>query len=73
MNTAAFSKPILLVGRINMNRAVDGDVVAVELLPESDWKAPTDEVIDQDGEVFVRLFFCIGSYAISTVSSQSEK
>jgi len=34
-----------------MNRAVQGDVVAVEVFDESEWKAPTDEVIDQDGEL----------------------
>lgn len=27
-------------GRINMNRAVNGDTVAVELLPESEWTCP---------------------------------
>jgi exosome complex exonuclease DIS3/RRP44 len=43
-----FVKPVLLVGRQNMNRATDGDVVVVELFPESEWKAPTDEVVDQD-------------------------
>lgn len=32
-----------------MNRAVNGDVVAVEVFPETEWKAPLDEVIDQDG------------------------
>jgi exosome complex exonuclease DIS3/RRP44 len=32
-----------------MNRAVQGDVVAVELLPESEWKAEGDEVVDQEG------------------------
>lgn len=45
--TSAFPKPVLLVGREAMNRSVDGDVVVVELLPESEWKAPTDEVIDE--------------------------
>ncbi|KAG8856923.1 exosome catalytic subunit dis3 [Tulasnella sp. 330] len=44
----SFSKPVLLVGREDMNRAVDGDVVAVQVYPESEWKAPADEVIDQD-------------------------
>lgn len=39
---------ILLVGRKAMNRSVDGDLVVVELLPESEWKAPGDEVLDQD-------------------------
>jgi exosome complex exonuclease DIS3/RRP44 len=31
---------IMIVGRTDMNRAMDGDVVAVELLPESEWRAP---------------------------------
>lgn len=31
-----------------MNRAVHGDVIAVEVLPESEWRAPTDEVVDQE-------------------------
>ncbi|KAG2063668.1 RNB-domain-containing protein [Suillus decipiens] len=44
----AFTKPVLLVGRENMNRAVQGDVVVVEVFNEREWKAPTDEVIDQE-------------------------
>lgn len=32
-----------------MNRAVQGDVVAVEVFPESEWRAPTDAVVDQEG------------------------
>ncbi|PPR00807.1 hypothetical protein CVT26_012448 [Gymnopilus dilepis] len=44
----AFSKPVLLVGRENMNRAVDGDIVVVEVFDEKEWKAPADEVVDQD-------------------------
>ncbi|KAI0318354.1 RNB-domain-containing protein [Amylostereum chailletii] len=43
-----YEKPILLIGRENMNRAVHGDVVAVEVFDEKDWKAPTDEVVDQE-------------------------
>lgn len=31
-----------------MNRSVSGDVVAVKLLPESDWRAPSDQVLEQD-------------------------
>jgi exosome complex exonuclease DIS3/RRP44 len=46
----AYSKPILLIGRENMNRAVHGDIVAVEVFSEQEWKAPTDEVVDQDCE-----------------------
>lgn len=43
-----FSKPVLLAGRENMNRAVQGDVVVVEVFDPSEWKAPADEVIDQE-------------------------
>lgn len=46
----AFDKPVLLIGRENMNRAVQGDVVAVEVFPESEWKAPADEVVDQESK-----------------------
>lgn len=46
----AFTAPVLLIGRENMNRAVNGDVVVVEVFNEKEWKAPADEVVDQDGE-----------------------
>ncbi|THV04768.1 RNB-domain-containing protein [Dendrothele bispora CBS 962.96] len=48
VSVPAFSKPILLAGRENMNRAVQGDIVVVELFNEKEWKAPTDEVVDQE-------------------------
>jgi exosome complex exonuclease DIS3/RRP44 len=34
-----------------MNRAVQGDIVAVEVFSEREWKAPTNEVVDQDCEL----------------------
>lgn len=34
--------PVLLQGREHINRAIDGDVVAIELLPKSQWKKPSD-------------------------------
>lgn len=34
-----------------MNRAVQGDVVVVEVFDESEWKAPGDDVVDQDGRL----------------------
>jgi exosome complex exonuclease DIS3/RRP44 len=30
-----------MIGMQLMNRAIDGDIVAVELLPKSQWKAPS--------------------------------
>ena len=35
---------IMIVGRTDMNRAMDGDVVAVELLPESEWRRPGNKI-----------------------------
>ncbi|MBW0485011.1 hypothetical protein O181_024726 [Austropuccinia psidii MF-1] len=44
-----FDKPILLIGRESMNRAVDGDIIAVELLPRHEWKSSADDVVvEQD-------------------------
>lgn len=54
VNIPAFTKPVLLVGREHMNRSVDGDVVAVEVFPESEWKVPGDEVVDQDCTIHPR-------------------
>ena len=50
----AFDRPVLLIGRENMNRAVQGDVVAVEIFDEKDWKAPGDAVVDQESALLVR-------------------
>jgi exosome complex exonuclease DIS3/RRP44 len=44
----AFSKPLLILGRESINRAVDGDVVVVELLPQDKWKAPSTKIIEED-------------------------
>lgn len=44
----SLSKPILLQGRDSMNRAVDGDVVYVALLPKSEWKGASDEVLEAE-------------------------
>jgi hypothetical protein len=35
-----------------MNRAVQGDVVVVEVFDEQEWKAPADEVLDQESWFF---------------------
>lgn len=48
-----------------MNRAVQGDVVAVEIFPEAQWKAPADEVVDQesaspeDTVFFTHFMLCV--------------
>lgn len=43
-----FSKPVLIVGPKNLNRAFNGDQVVVELLPQSEWKAPSSIALDSE-------------------------
>ena len=37
MGSESVGQDILIAGRVAMNRALDGDIVAVELLPEEQW------------------------------------
>lgn len=41
-------KPLLVLGRENLNRSFNGDSVVVELLPKSKWKKPSTEIIDEE-------------------------
>lgn len=50
VRVASLNKPVLLVGRESINRSVDGDMVVVEIFPKDQWKAPGEEVLDQDCE-----------------------
>jgi len=38
---------VLLNGRFAINRAVDGDLVALELLPEAEWKRPSNRSVEE--------------------------
>lgn len=40
---------IIVYGRTNMNRAFDGDIVAVELLPQDRWQEEKSLAIANDG------------------------
>ena len=42
-------EPVLLQGLEAINRAVDGDTVAVKLLEEKDWSAPAEVVLEDEG------------------------
>lgn len=44
----AFEKPLLIIGRENSNRAVSGDVVVVEVLPQDQWKAPSSKILEEE-------------------------
>ena len=38
---------IVIHGRTNMNRAFDGDIVVVELLPQDQWHAEKSRIVDE--------------------------
>lgn len=40
---------IVIHGRASMNRAFDGDIVAVELLPQDQWHEEKSSIIADDG------------------------
>ncbi|KAI1433316.1 RNB domain-containing protein [Xylaria sp. CBS 124048] len=44
----AFPKHLIILGRDNINRAVDGDVVVVEVLPQDQWKSPSTKIIEEE-------------------------
>ncbi|KAL6878634.1 hypothetical protein J3F83DRAFT_243547 [Trichoderma novae-zelandiae] len=48
IKVAAFPKPLLILGRENINRSIDGDVVVVELLPQDQWKSPSTKIIEEE-------------------------
>ncbi|XP_017760739.1 PREDICTED: exosome complex exonuclease RRP44 [Eufriesea mexicana] len=53
VNVDGVEKTIFIQGRSNLNRAVDGDVVALELLPEDQWSSPSDIVLQDEEEIGV--------------------
>lgn len=44
----AFEKALLVLGRENINRAIDGDSVVVEVLPKEQWKIPSTRIVEED-------------------------
>jgi len=41
---------VLVQGHTGLNRAVDGDIVALELLPEAEWSGPSEIILEDSGE-----------------------
>ena len=41
---------VLIHGAARVNRAVDGDVVGIELLPENEWSTPSDSTVLPEDE-----------------------
>ena len=49
VNCEAFEKPVLVQGFEQLNRAVDGDVVAFQLLDKAKWTASAEVVLEDKG------------------------
>lgn len=48
IHVPAFDRSLVIQGRENMNRAVSGDVVVIEVLPKEQWKAPSSKAVDEE-------------------------
>ncbi|XP_018364763.1 PREDICTED: exosome complex exonuclease RRP44 [Trachymyrmex cornetzi] len=48
VNVEGREKPIFVQGRAHLNRAVDGDIVAVEMLPDDKWSSPSEIVLEDE-------------------------
>ncbi|KAJ5983796.1 Exosome complex exonuclease dis3 [Penicillium waksmanii] len=44
----AFNRPLLILGRDNSNRAISGDMVVIEILPQDQWKSPSTKIVDEE-------------------------
>ena len=43
-------KTIYILGRKHFNRSIQGDIVAVQLLPKNEWKKSASVAIEQDDD-----------------------
>ena len=48
VHVPAFDKTLLILSRDSINRAVQGDVVVVEVLSKDRWKAPSSKIIEEE-------------------------
>ncbi|KAJ7037505.1 hypothetical protein C8F04DRAFT_1092687 [Mycena alexandri] len=48
VSVPGYPRPVLLIGRENLNRAVHGDMVVIEVFDEAKWGVEGDEVVDQE-------------------------
>lgn len=46
VSVSTLPKPLLILGRENLNRAFNGDSVVVEILPKANWKKPSTTIVD---------------------------
>ncbi|CAH0546129.1 unnamed protein product [Brassicogethes aeneus] len=49
VNVEGFEDNVLVQGRKGLNRAVDGDVVAVQMFDKTEWVSPSEIVLEDEG------------------------
>ncbi|CAG9764874.1 unnamed protein product [Ceutorhynchus assimilis] len=49
INVEGFTDPVLVQGRSGLNRAVDGDIVAIEIFKKEQWVSPSEIILEDDG------------------------
>lgn len=56
-----------------MNRAINGDIVAIQLLPESEWSAPANLVIEDYGNILIIFInLCIIFFLIDIIKNLTD-
>ncbi|RPA89543.1 RNB-domain-containing protein [Choiromyces venosus 120613-1] len=48
IHVPSFDKPLLILGRENINRSVHGDQVVVRVLPKDQWKQPSTKIVEEE-------------------------
>ncbi|PWW79945.1 RNB-domain-containing protein [Tuber magnatum] len=48
IHVPSFDRPLLILGRENINRSVHGDQVVVRVLPKDQWKHPSSKIIEEE-------------------------
>jgi len=64
VGSESIGEEIIIYGRSNMNRAFDGDIVAVELLPRDQWQDEKALSIAEEG-LFQYLHIFYSSYFLA--------
>lgn len=50
VNIDAYEDAVIVQGRSGQNRAVDGDIVAIEVFKKENWVTPSDVVLEDEGQ-----------------------
>lgn len=53
VGSESIGEEIVVCGRSNMNRAFDGDIVAVEIVPQDQWNDASSLATVDDGTLFL--------------------